>query len=306
MIDVIIPTYKPGTELWALIDILKKQTVAVNKVIIMNTEEEHFKKLLTAHPYELTKDKIEVHHISKAEFDHGRTRNAGVNNSQADIFVMMTQDAMPTDDCFIERLTAPFLNEKVASSFARQLAGENSSLVEKVTRQFNYPEGDYIKSVEDTERMGIKTYFCSNVACAYRREVFDKLGGFVDHTIFNEDMIYAAAVIKAGYLIAYASTATVYHSHNYTASQQFHRNVDIGVSQADHPEVFEGLSSESEGKKMVIETMKRLWKANQGYRILPYVYMTGCKYLGYLVGKNYKKLPKGLIKKCSMNPAYFE
>ena len=51
----------------------------------------------------------------------------------------------------------------------------------------------------------------------------------MEKTIFNEDMIYAADLIHAGYGIAYAADAKVVHSHNYSCSQQFHRNFDLGV-----------------------------------------------------------------------------
>lgn len=306
MVDVIIPTYKPGTELWALLDILQRQTVEINRIILMNTEEEYYERLVCNEKKRPDPKKVEIHHLSKKEFDHGNTRNKGVAKSKADIFIMMTQDAMPADEFFVENLIRPLADEKIAACYGRQLADENSSLVEQVTREFNYPDVDCVKGMEDTERLGIKTYFCSNVCCAYKRQIFDDLGGFVHRTIFNEDMIYAAGVVKAGYKIAYASKAMVYHSHNYTASQQFHRNVDLGVSQADHPEVFEGISSESEGKKMVKTTIKRLVASKQALKVIPYIYMTGCKYIGYKIGKSYKKLPRWFVKKCSMSPEYFD
>ena len=68
---------------------------------------------------------------------------------------------------------------------------------------------------------------------------------------FNEDMIYAADLIHAGYGIAYAADAKVVHSHNYSCSQQFHRNFDLGVSQAQYPEIFDGVPSEGEGLRLV-------------------------------------------------------
>lgn len=306
MIDVIIPTYKPGPELWALIDILTRQTVSVDHIILMNTGKEYYDALLKSDKGLSECDRLEIHHLEKSEFDHGKTRNTGIAFSKAETVILMTQDAMPADEYFVERLTAPLSDTKVAACYARQLAGENSTIVEQVTREFNYPGEDMIKGAEDTGRLGIKTYFCSNVSCAYNREIFDRLGGFIDHTIFNEDMIYAAKAVKSGYKIAYASQAKVFHSHNYSAAEQFHRNVDIGISQAEHPEVFEGISSESEGKKMVKATIKRLRAEGQGGKIVPYVYMTGCKYIGYKIGKNYRRLPIGFIKKCSMNPEYFK
>lgn len=107
-------------------------------------------------------------------------------------------------------------------------------------RGYNYPPASRVKSLEDLPELGIKTYFCSNVCCAYRREIYEALGGFIKHAIFNEDMLFAAKAIQAGYRIAYAAEARVIHSHNYTCGQYFHRNFDLGVSQADHPEVFRG------------------------------------------------------------------
>ena len=74
------------------------------------------------------------------------------------------------------------------------------------------------------------------------------------HTIFNEDMIFAARLIQSGRAVAYCAQARVIHSHNYSSIQQFHRNFDLGVSQADHPEVFDCVKSESEGIRMVKQT----------------------------------------------------
>ena len=56
-----------------------------------------------------------------------------------------------------------------------------------------------------------------------KKSVYKELGGFVPRAIFNEDMILAGTMIKAGYGIAYAADAKVIHSHNYSGRQQFHR-----------------------------------------------------------------------------------
>ena len=58
-------------------------------------------------------------------------------------------------------------------------------------------------------------------------------------------------MIQKGYSVVYAADARVYHSHNYSGRQQFHRNFDLGVSQAEHPEIFEGVPSEGEGIRLV-------------------------------------------------------
>ena len=39
--------------------------------------------------------KLQVHHLSKAEFDHGATRDRGIRLSDADVCICMTHDASP-------------------------------------------------------------------------------------------------------------------------------------------------------------------------------------------------------------------
>ena len=229
----------------------------------------------------------------------------GVKKSSADVFVMMTQDAMPKDDRLIEKLVEPLQGE-VAVAYARQLPREDSTPVESYTREFNYPAKSRIKSAADLDSLGIKTFFCSNVCAAYRREIYEELVGFVRHTIFNEDMIYAAKAVEAGYSVAYAADAQVVHSHNYTNGQQFHRNFDLGVSQAEHPEIFAAYPSESEGKRMVKDVTVYL-RSNHMSAGLPHFYMQcACKYAGYLLGKNYRRLPKKWVLAFTSNKEYWK
>ncbi len=305
-VDVIIPTYKPDQEYFKLMERLQKQTVPVRKIIVINTEEKYFNQLVFGKKYEKEYHNIVVKHISAHEFDHGRTRRQGVKLSDADVFVMMTQDAIPADDKLIEKLLCPLGKKEVAVSYARQLAKENAGEIEKYTRQFNYPEESHLKGQEDIATMGIKTFFCSDVCAAYKRDIYDELGGFVKRAIFNEDMVYAATAVKAGYKVAYAADANVYHSHNYTGKQQFHRNFDLGVSQAQHPEVFEGISSESEGVSMVKKTIKYLWENGHKSEIFRLIYTSGCKFIGYRLGKIYRKLPKKVVLACTSNRNYWK
>ena len=166
-IDVIIPLYKPGRELFQLLDRLKAQTIPVQKVILMNTEEKYFEELVYGTKFSKEYPNTEIHHLSKREFDHGGTRHRGVQYSDADIFVTMTQDAMPADEYLIEKLTAD-LKGNVAVAYARQLPAADCRETEKISRYFNYPGKSRTKTVADLPTMGIKTFFCSNVCAAYR------------------------------------------------------------------------------------------------------------------------------------------
>ncbi|MCI8845573.1 MAG: glycosyltransferase family 2 protein [Lachnospiraceae bacterium] len=305
-IDIIIPVYKPDQKFLALVDKLEHQTVAVNKIIIMNTERQYFDRLVKGTSFFEKYQNVCVINLKKEDFDHGLTRRQGVEQSDAQVFVMMTMDAMPVDGDLVEKLTAPLEKGDVAVSYGRQMAGKNSGEIERYTRKFNYPGKGCEKSAKDVEKLGIKAFFCSNVCAAYRRDIYDRLGGFVSRTIFNEDMIYAAGAIKAGYKIVYAADAKVVHCHNYTYRQQFRRNFDLGVSQADHPEVFAAVSSEGEGAALIRKTTVHLWKSGKK-RLIPGLYISSCfKYAGYLLGKHYKGLPKCLVLKCTMSEEYWK
>ena len=299
-VDVLIPVYRPDGKLTELLKRLKTQNYPIHRVILMNTEEKHF-------PAELTGiwDRVEVYHLAKEEFDHGGTRDRGVRMSTADLVVCMTQDAMPADETLIEELVKPFDDPEVWAAYARQLPNEDCREVEKYTRSFNYPEQSMVKTKEDLDRLGIKTFFCSNVCAAWRREKYLELGGFVKHTIFNEDMILAGTMIKQGGKIAYCAKAKVIHSHNYSAFQQFHRNFDLAVSQTMYPEVFGGIRSESEGIKLVKKSLSYCIKIGKPWLMIQVVTQSAGKFLGYKMGQQYKSLPMWLILRCTMSPSFW-
>lgn len=306
-VDVVIPTYKPGKKFSRLLKMLQRQTWPVGKIIVMNTE----KSFWNEHGFEGIKN-LEVHHLTKEEFDHGETRNRGMRFSRANIVVFMTDDAVPADEHLIEALVKAFEQrgpegEAVIMAYARQLPDKDCPLSERYTRSFNYPEESCVKTRADLEQMGIKTFFASNVCCAYDREKFWFQGGFIRRTIFNEDMIFAGkALLQDDYAVAYAAGARVIHSHNYNCRQQFKRNFDLAVSQADHPELFGYVRSESEGIRLVKSTARFLIRRGKPWLVPGLVVKSGFKFLGYRAGKCYRLLPKWLILKLTMNREYWK
>ena len=303
--DIIIPVYKPDGKFLTLIEKLGKQSVLPNRIIIMNTEQKYYDRLIYGTSIQKEHRNMVVKHLSRREFDHGRTRNRGVQYSDTDFFIMMTQDAVPADEYLVERLLEQLGKENVAVAYARQLAAEDSSEIEKYTRNFNYPEQSKIKTKADLETLGIKTFFCSNVCAAYNRKIFDALGGFVKHRIFNEDMIYAARAVEAGYGIAYTAEARVVHSHDYSNRKQFQRNFDLGVSQAQHPEVFAAYPSESEGIRLVRQLIRHLRESGHRSQIPHVMMQSGARYIGYQLGRHYRALPDKMVVRMSNNREYW-
>mgnify|MGYP002529900130 CR=1 FL=1 len=301
-VDVIIPAYRPGEGWKQMLRGLEGQTWPVHRLIVMNTGKENWKAA-----YEKTTISMEVHHLTREEFDHGKTRDQAARMSRADYLLFMTQDALPEDCHLIEKLVEAIeQDEKIGAAYARQLPREDCRLMEQYTRQFNYPEQSRVKTKADIPTLGIKTFFCSDVCAAYRRDLFEELGGFESPVIFNEDMFFAANAIEHGYGVAYAADAKVVHSHNYTMGQQFRRNFDLAVSQKQHSEIFEQVSSEAEGMKLVKSTIAYLFKIRKPWLIFHFGTQCVGKYAGFWMGKHYEKLSRKQILKYTMNPGYWD
>ena len=300
-VDVMIPTYKPGQEFAELLPRLLEQTYPIRSIRVVNTGKKFWNPA-----WEQLSDKIMVEHIRPSEFDHGGTRRAMAESSDADLLLFMTQDAMPYDNACVEHLVEKFSLPHVKAAYARQLPRDDCRTLERFTRGFNYPEESDIKDAGDLPKLGVKTFFCSNVCAMYDRRTYEELGGFVESTLFNEDMIYAGHLVQAGYAIAYAADAKVWHWHNYTAKDQLKRNFDLAVSQVDAGGLFTQVKSESEGIRLVKMTLKHFIKKGQFYYIPKIITQNGAKYIGYRLGKNYKKLPKKWILKISLNPWYWK
>ena len=128
-IDVIIPVYRPTEKLHKVLYWLCRQTHLPEQIILLHTRDGI--KLDVS----VCKDRVSVTEIPilEKEFDHGRNREQGIWMSDADIVVMLTQDAVPADAHLIENLLACMEDASVADAYASQLARPNSGRVERMT-----------------------------------------------------------------------------------------------------------------------------------------------------------------------------
>ena len=313
-IQVIIPVYKPDVKLIKIIDKLRKQTVKPAGINLVWSKTDHEEDAVMSRIKRECGD-IRILEIPVREFDHGGTRRRAVRNTPCDIFVMMTQDAVPKNDMLIENLTAPLISQMtertpngtvIACVYGRQLPGRDSSPYEKLSRLHNYSELSRTKTGEDIKKLGIKAFFCSDVCCAYRRDIYEECGGFVRSTVFNEDMIMARRFLDKGYAVRYEATAAVIHSHDYSAMEQLRRNFDLGASQAMFPDVFGGISSESEGIKFAVSSIKLFIKKGRPLLVPGFCIQCFFKLVGYRLGKKYASLPNAVIMKLASNKNYWK
>lgn len=307
-VDVVIPVYKPDKKLQMVISRLMGQTIVPSNIFLIHTrsseDDWHTEQLLqevqTEYPV------VQVVSIAQEEFDHGGTRDMAMHLCKSQYVLMMTQDAMPKNGKLIENLRNA-QGEKISVVFARQEPAKDCRIIERYTRTFNYPAESHsaMEKAAQTNN-GIKSIFCSDVCAMYDRIAYEAVGGFPGKVIFNEDEIFAAKSLKAGYDIRYEAQAVVIHSHNYSGVQYFKRYFDLGVSQADFSYIFKEYHAEDEGIRLVKQTFRYLMKRKSYFDIPVLFYHSGMKLIGMKLGKMYRKLPDKIIMKCTSNKAYWK
>lgn len=244
-ISVVIPTLNAGSEICSLIRKIKGQTVVPDEIIVVDSSSRDDTVRIAQEEGAVIKV------IRQEDFDHGGTRHDAFLMTKGDFVLFLTQDAVPASNDYIENLLMPFSDPMVALVSGRQLPKTDARRFEQLVRAFNYPDTSNVRTRDDFGRYGIKTFFASDVCSAYRKSAYIACGGFERPCNTNEDMAIAAAFIRAGYKVAYAADACVYHSHNMTPRQQYDRNKQVGIFLQRHEQLFEGVSETSEGARLV-------------------------------------------------------
>jgi rhamnosyltransferase len=262
MFSIVIPTYNVSKYLPALLGKLKSQTIKDFELIVIDSSSSDNTVEIAA------SYNCRVITINRANFDHGTTRNLAVSEVSSEFIVFLTQDAIPVNEHTIAELIKPMqADPNIAVCYGRQLPRSNARTLERFAREFNYPDKSILKTKNDIKDLGLKTFFCSNSCSAVRKSIFEKLGGFKDNVIVNEDMLFAAKAILSGYSVYYSAEAKVYHSHPYTLLQTFKRYFNIGSFFADNKWILKYAGLEGYGGDMLKAGIRTFWEKRMPHYI---------------------------------------
>ncbi len=251
-ISLVVPTLNAGAEIDGLLDALDHQTVRIDEVLVVDSSSDDGTIEIAARRGARTVS------IPRSDFDHGGTRHEALTMTSGNLVLFLTQDALPADRLYVERLIEPFRDEEVAMASGRQIPKSDAKRFEQLVRGFNYPEEANVRSLKDVETLGIKAFFASDACSAYRRSAYEACGGFPRPCNTNEDMLMAARFIKSGRKVAYAADARVLHSHNLTPIEQFRRNREVGMFLERCKDDLLGASEIGEGSRLVKTVMSQL------------------------------------------------
>jgi rhamnosyltransferase len=249
---------------------------------------------------------FEVKKISRAEFNHGGTRQwAAEYLADCDILIFLTQDAILAEPESLAQIVRCFHDPRVAVAYGRQLPHRNAKPMEAHARLFNYGAITLWKDWEARNSIGPKVFFCSNSFAAYRRSTLLELGGFKRDLILGEDMEFAARALKGGYANVYCATAPTFHSHDYSWLEQFRRYFDLGVFDATHTWMRKEFGSHRGTGTHFVKSELQYLMSEAPSQIPRSILHTLAKICGYRLGLLEKRLPVGMKRRLSMSQSYW-
>ena len=280
---LIIPTLNAGAQFRTLLEQIDAQKLPTRKLIVDSESTDD--TVSTAKSFGL-----DVLTIPRQTFNHGATRQFALEQllktSPLDVAIFLTQDVLLRDENSLSMLVKIFdADSTVGLSYGRQLPHVNATNEAKFLRAFNYPPESQLRSFDDRKIFGLKTAFASNSFAAYKVSALQDVRGFPSHVPLCEDMFVAAKMLMRGWKIFYAADAQVFHSHNYTAAQEFRRYVQIGKFHAQEPWIRETFgSAEGAGKKFVVMKLTALAKKNP-LDCFGAIFRDAAKFFGYRIGR---------------------
>jgi glycosyltransferase involved in cell wall biosynthesis/GT2 family glycosyltransferase len=163
---------------------------------------------------------FELRAIHPLEFDHGDTRNWLAAESQGELLVYLTQDAVPRGPRWLQRLARNFDDPAVGGAYSRKVPRADAELMTRIISAEDPGYGGQRREVRlPADHAALDPYArrllydFSHVAAAIRRELWERHP--FPRTRFGEDLLMARALLEAGYTVVYDVQASVEHSHDY-------------------------------------------------------------------------------------------
>ncbi|MGJ5642462.1 glycosyltransferase family 2 protein [Formosa sp. S-31] len=156
--------------------------------------------------------------ISKTDFNHGATRNLGVQRAQGEFVLLTVQDAWTEDPKLLETMLSHFKDSNVAGVCGQQIVPHDTDKnPHEWFRPFSKPKPRFVhfKAHKEFEQLTPKEQrqacIWDDVIAMYRKSVLLDIP--FKHVVFGEDMLWAKDVLLQGYTIVYDTTARVNHYH---------------------------------------------------------------------------------------------
>ena len=224
-ISIVVPTLNGASTLPSLLEALSRQRVdrPFDVVAVDSGSTDGTVELLRASGVTLIT-------IPGRTFNHGLTRNLGIEASTGELIVLIVQDAVPASDTWLTALTQPLtLDVCLAGTFARQLPRPDAGAITRhylarwlaaspAPRTVDATSAE-LDALPPLDRLDRCTF--DNVCSCIKRSVWRQHP--FRETPIGEDVEWAREVLLSGYRIGYVPDAAVVHSHDRPAPYEYDR-----------------------------------------------------------------------------------
>lgn len=208
----------------ACIDGILKQTVPVHEIIVIDSgSTDDTVEILRSYP------QVVLIEIPSASFNHGETRNLGVQKASGEFVLLTVGDARPYNEFWIQEMLKGFTDEEVAAVCGQQVVPHELDknpiewfrpISEPLLIRYQYKTAAAFEALSPLEKKNICGW--DDVNAMYRKSVMQGLP--FRKTSYSEDAIWAKDAILNGHAIVYQQKARVYHYHLEDADFVFKRN----------------------------------------------------------------------------------
>jgi GT2 family glycosyltransferase len=318
-VSVAIPVRNGGRLLERVLSALARQTVAHELLVCDSGSCDGSAELARAHG-------ARVLEIEPEQFGHGRTRNLLVREARGAHVALLTQDAEPVEERWLEQLLEGFsLAPEVGLVYGPYVPREDASLAVRIELESWFaalaPDGrprvDRLMGAElpapagtgvglaAHELLGPRGFFTDANACI-ARAAWERVG--FRELPYAEDRALALDMLRAGYAKVFVPTAAVVHSHDYTAWQELRRGFDewrglrdvYGWREPASPAHLLSRLRGAVGQARRDPRIAELPLSARAWALAALAWRTAARLAGALLGSRAERLPARLVRRLSL------
>jgi len=195
-ISIVVPAYNAEQTIGDCLDGLRAQAAAGTEIIVVDDgSRDATCGLAQARGATV---------LTQANRGAAAARNLGAQTARGDLVLFIDADCVPAAN-WIEAMSAPFADPEIVGACGMKRTRQRGIVPRFIQMEFDYRY--------DNERQRHAIDFIDSGTAAYRREVFLRCGGFDTRLADAEDTDLSYRLSEAGYRMAFADGAVVYHAH---------------------------------------------------------------------------------------------
>ena len=154
-VSVVIPTLNGGKDLVSCAQSLASQNFCYQweLIIIDSNSDDNSLSEVEKILHERSVD-INIVKIDRKDFQHGGSRNKAISVAKGEIICLLTQDAIPRDDMWLQELINPFFEEQdIVGTFGRHKPHQHHPrlLSKNLKHHFDYMSSMRIRKIDDLD-----------------------------------------------------------------------------------------------------------------------------------------------------------